>query len=229
MGAPFDVDFTCLGVEADRFAAGPTVVFRMRVEEHSGVRVHALALRCQVRIEPLRRHYSAEEGAAVVDLFGDRSRWGQTMKPLQLAFLAETLPGFTGQRDFELRMPCSYDVEVAAHKYLAALEDGEVPLLLLFSGTVFTGTVGAPVVGTRGGPVGGTGSALQVLPVPWHKETAVRMPVAVWRAAMDAHFPGQAWLRLARPTYQRLAAYRSRHGLVGWDEAVDRLLREVGE
>ena len=36
-------------------------------------------------------------------------------------------------------MPLSYDVDVAAHKYLAGLEDGEVPLLLLFSGTVFTG------------------------------------------------------------------------------------------
>lgn len=213
MPGTVDVDFECLGVEADPYAAGPTVVFRMRVVEHSGARVHALALRCQVRIEPLRRRYSAEEGAAVVDLFGDRSRWGQTMKPLQLAFLAETLPGFVGAREFELRMPCSYDVEVAGHKYLTALDDGEVPLLLLFSGTVFTGSVGA----------------LQVLPVPWHKEAAVRMPVAVWRAAMDVHFPGQAWVRLARPTYARLAAFRSRHGLVGWDEAVDRLLGEVEE
>ena len=60
-----------------------------------------------------------------------------------------------------------YDVDVAAHKYLAALEDGDVPLLLLFSGQVFTGTAGA----------------ITVQPVPWHKETAVLLPVAVWREA----------------------------------------------
>lgn len=208
-----DLDFACLGVEPDRYAAGPTVVFRMRVRERSGLRVHALALRCQVRIEPLRRRYSDGEGAAVVDLFGERARWGQTMKPLQLAFLSDTVPGFVGEREFELRMPCSYDVDVAGHKYLTALEEGEVPLLMLFSGTVFSGE----------------GGTWQVLPVPWHLETSVRMPVSAWRAAMDVQFPGQAWLRLGRPTYQRLASYRSRHGLVGWDEAVDRLLGEVDD
>ena len=210
---PVDVDFTCLGVEPDRYGAGPAVVFRMRAFERSGARVHALALRCQVRVEPLRRRYSEVEGEAVADLFGDRSRWGTSMKPLQLEFLTEILPGFVHQRDFELRMPCSYDVDVAGHKYLAALEDGVVPLLLLFSGTVFTGTA----------------TALQVLPVPWHKEATVRMPVAVWQAAMDVHFPNQAWLRLPRPTYRRLAGYRSTHGLVGWQEAVERLLAEAGE
>ena len=77
------------------------------------------------------------------------------MQPMQLAFLTQVLPGFTGDCDFDLALPCSYDVDVAAHKYLAALEDGEVPLILLFSGTVFTGAPGS----------------LQVLPVPWHKET----------------------------------------------------------
>ena len=88
-----DLDFTCTDVVADRYAAGPTVVLKMRAEERTGVRVHALALRCQVRIEPLRRHYSDREAARVVDLFGGRSRWGSTMQPLQLAFLAQVLPG----------------------------------------------------------------------------------------------------------------------------------------
>ena len=31
--------------------------------------------------------------------------------------------------------------------------------------------------------------------------------------AMDAHFPGQAWLRLDRYTFDRLAAYRTEHHL----------------
>ena len=135
-----------------------------------------------MRIEPLRRHYNDREAARVVDLFGDRPRWGATMQPLQLAFLAQVLPGFTGACSFDLALPVSYDVEVAAHKFLAGLEEGAVPLLLLFSGQVFTGTAGS----------------IAVEPVPWHKEATARLPVAVWREAMDAHFPDQAWLRVSR-------------------------------
>ncbi len=127
---------------ADAYAAGPTVIFRMTATETSGVRVHAVALRSQVRVEPIQRHYSDREADQVVDLFGDRSRWGQTLQPMQLAFLTQVLPSFTGSCDFDLTMPCSYDVDVAAHKYLTALEAGDVPLILLFSGTVFSGTVG---------------------------------------------------------------------------------------
>jgi hypothetical protein len=127
------------------------------------------------------------------------------------------LPSFTGTTDFDLALPLSYDVDVAAHKYLAALEEGDVPLLLLFSGQVFTGP-----------PTGGAG-AIAVEPVPWHKEAQARLPVAAWREAMDVHFPDQAWLRVARPTWDRLAEYRSRHGLTGWDEALARLLDGAGE
>ncbi|MFC4783890.1 DUF6084 family protein [Nocardioides sp. MAHUQ-72] len=205
-----DVDFTCTDVVADRFAAGPTVVLRMRAEERSGVRVHALALRCQVRIEPLRRHYNDREAARVVDLFGERPRWGATMQPLQLAFLSHVLPGFTGECAFDLALPVSYDVDVAAHKLLAGLDEGAAPLLLLFSGQVFTGRPGS----------------IAVEPVPWHKETTARLPVAVWREAMDAHFPDQAWLRVSRDTHDRLSAYRGRHGLLGWDDVLGRLLDE---
>lgn len=206
--APVDVDFTCTDVVADRYAAGPTVVLRMRAEERSGVRVHALALRCQVRIEPLRRSYNDREAGRVVDLFGDRPRWGRTMQPLQLAFLAQVLPGFTGECAFDLALPLSYDVEVAAHKYLAGLDEGAVPLLLLFSGQVFTGSAGS----------------IAVEPVPWHKEAVARLPVSAWREAMDAHFPDQAWLRVSRATYDRLAEHRGRHGLLGWDDLLGRLL-----
>jgi hypothetical protein len=208
-----DLDFTCSEVVPDVYTAGPTVVFKMTATETSGARVHAVALRCQVRVEPVRRHYSDTEAGKVVDLFGDRSRWGQTLQPMQLAFISQVLPTFTHEHAFDLVMPCSYDVDVAAHKYLTAVEDGDVPLLLLFSGTVFTGSPGS----------------IQVQPVPWHKETAVRMPVAVWRAAMDAHFPGQAWIRVDRSTYDRLAARRGRLGLTGWDELLHRLMGEVDE
>jgi hypothetical protein len=209
---PADLDFTCVDVVADRYAAAPTVILRMRAVERTGERVHAVALRCQIRVEPLRRHYSDAEAAKVVDLFGGRPRWGQTMQPLQLAFLSQVLPSFTDECDFDLVLPLSYDVEVAAHKYLAGLEEGAVPLLLLFSGTVFTGRPGS----------------IAVQPVPWHKEAEARLPVAVWREAMDAHFPGQAWLRLDRATYDRLVTRRGELGLVSWEDVLDDLLRRAG-
>jgi hypothetical protein len=175
--------------------------------------VHALALRCQVRIEPHRRRYDDEEAAGLADLFGTRSRWAQTLKPLQLANLTQVVPTFSGATEVTLALPCSYDFDVAAHKYLYALQDGAVPLLLLFSGTCF---VNRP-------------EGLAVLPVPWDREASFGLPVAVWREAMEQHFPGSAWLRLGRDTFDALYRYRSGNALLSWDEAVRRLLKEAGQ
>jgi hypothetical protein len=211
--AAVDIDFACEEVVADRYAAAPTALLKMRAVEASGTRVYAVALRCQVRIEPLRRHYSDDEADKVVDLFGERSRWGSTMQPIQLAFLSHVLPGFARECSFELALPLSYDVDVAAHKYLAGVEGGEIPLVLLFSGQVFTGSAGS----------------MSVEPVPWHKETTARMPVSVWREAMDAHFPNQAWLRVSRTTFDRLGVYRGRRGHLGWDQALNTLLDEADQ
>lgn len=203
-----ELDIVCTEAVADRYAAAPTVLLRLRVRELSGLSVQAMALRCQVRIEPLRRTYDDAEAAGVVDLFGDRSRWGSTMHALQLSYIDRVLPGFAGETVVDLPLTLSYDVEVAAHKYLAALGAGEIPLLLLFSGQVF----GA-------GPAGPT-----VQPIGWHTEASARVPVEVWREAMDVHFPGQAWLRVSRETYDRLARRRSELGLAGWDALVERML-----
>ena len=44
------------------------------------------------------------------------------------------VPSFTGTTEFTVPVPCNYDLEVAATKYLHALPDGEVPLSFHFSG-----------------------------------------------------------------------------------------------
>jgi hypothetical protein len=41
---------------------------------------------------------------------------------------------------------------------------------------------------------------------------------------MDRYFPGSAWLRLERETFDRLYAYRSRHALPSWEHTLDHLL-----
>lgn len=202
-----EFSFACTGVRADRYAAGPTLVFRLRVTAAGNARVHALALRCQIRIEPARRGYESAEAGGLADLFGERSRWGSTLQPVQFAQVSVMVPSFTGEIEADLVVPCTYDMDVAATRYLTALTGGEVPLLMLFSGTAFTGAGG-----------------FQVEPVPWDREAAFRMPVATWREMLEQHFPGCGWIRLPRDTMDALLAYRSRHALASWESTVQALL-----
>ena len=203
--------FACTGARPEPFAAGPSLLFDLRIADDSGRRVHSVALRTQFRIEPRNRKYAPEEQARLVDLFGEPARWGETLNPLQLATVATMVPGFTGSTTVPLVVPLTYDLDIAATKYLHGLDGGDVPVLLLFSGTVFTG---AP-------------DRVQVELVPWHEEATFRLPVAVWRAAMDAHFPDAGWVRLRRDTLEALRAYRSERVLPTWDDTVERLLKEA--
>ncbi|MGW1273637.1 DUF6084 family protein, partial [Streptomyces sp. NPDC002491] len=180
---------------------------RLRVTAAAGARVHALALRCQIRIEPARRTYAAAEADGLSDLFGERSRWGSTLQPVQFAQVALMVPSFTGEIETDLVVPCTYDMDVAATRYLSALADGEVPLLMLFSGTAFTGDGG-----------------FRVEPVPWDREAAFRMPVAAWREMVEQHFPGCGWIRLPRATMDALLAYRSQAALTSWEATLKALL-----
>jgi Family of unknown function (DUF6084) len=205
--------FDCLDAKPDRWAAVPTLLFRLRIADAGGQRIHTIALRCQLRIEPQRRRYSPEESDGLLDLFGEPARWGETLKPLQFAHVSMMIPGFQGSTELDLPVPCTYDFEVAAAKYLHALDDGEVPLLLLFSGTVFA----------KGG------DGMSVEQVPWHKEASYRMPVKVWRELMDLYFPNSAWIRLRRDTLDDLQRFKARAALPTWDQALAVLLERAGE
>ena len=130
--------FSCAGASPRPYAATPTLTFRLSITERSGAQVDAIALRCQIRIEPHRRKYSAVEARRLHDLFGDTSRWAETVKPIQLASVSTMVPSFTAVTEVELDVPCTYDLEVASARYLQGLDDGTIPLLLLFSGTIFT-------------------------------------------------------------------------------------------
>lgn len=212
-----ELSFAVLDVTPEPYAASPTLIARLRVEETTGATVHALALRAQVRLEPHRRRYSEAEEAGLLDLFGSRDRWGSTLKPFLWLQCTTLVPGFTGASEVDLPIPCTYDFEVAASKYLHALGDGTVPLLLLFSGTVFTtGT------DTRGG------GGFAVEQVPWDREASYEMPVQVWRDLVGMHFPGSGWLRLGHETLASLLRYKAAHGLTGLDAAVTELLTTAG-
>jgi len=209
-----ELTFSCTQASASRYAATPTLSFKLTITESSGVPVHAIALRCQIRIEPHRRRYSAAEAQRLHDLFGDTSRWADTVKPIQLAMVSTMVPTFTSLTEIGLQVPCTYDLEVASARYLQGLDDGTIPLLFLFSGTVFT----AP---------GGSATGFSVELIPWSSEAVYRMPVRVWREVVDLHFPGSAWLRCSRETLDALSAFKAEHALATWDATLAALLAQA--
>ena len=206
------VSFAVVDAAVDPYAAQPTMLLRVRATEPSGVRVHAVALRCQVRIEPQRRRYDTVEEHRLYELFGETPQWGDSLRPFLWTHLAATVPAFEGETEFDLAMPCTYDFEVAAAKYLHALENGVVPLVLLFSGTIFSKT----------------GPDFAVEPVSWSSEASFALPVATWRAVMDRYFPGSGWVRVSNETLDRLQRFKADRALPGWDDALAHLFKEAG-
>jgi Family of unknown function (DUF6084) len=203
-----EVTFAVLDVAPEAYAATPILTARVGVAAVGDDPIHAIALRCQVRIEPSRRRYSDAEAPGLLDLFGPRERWATTQRTFLWQHTSAMVPGFTGATQVDLPLPCTYDFEVAAAKYLHALRDGTVPLQFLFSGTVF-------VQGKRG---------FAVEQVPWDREDRYDMPVSVWHDVMRQHYPNTGWLRLDQDTIDALATYRSARGLLSLDDAITSLL-----
>ena len=191
------------------YAAVPTLVFGLRIEEADGLPVRSVLLDVQIQIAARGRGYGAGETSRLLELFGTPERWATTLRTLPWTRATVVVPPFTGRTTVDLHIPCTYDLEVTAARYLAALEDGEVPLELLFSGSVFYS------------PAGG---ALQTARIAWDSDVGYRMPVAAWRATIDRHFPNAAWLRLGRESFDRLAAYKASRAFTSWDAAIDSLL-----
>ncbi len=206
-----ELEYTIGDIFAEPYAVTPQLTARLRAEESTGTPVHAVALRAQVRIEPQRRAYTPEEERGVRDLFGPRERWYDTLKPFMWMQTSAMLPSFTGVTEVDLAMPCSYDFDVVASKYLHALSGGSVSVIFMFSGTVFTR-------GERG---------FSVEQVPWDREARYDLPVSVWRELVDHHFPGTGWLRLEHDLLGRLAAHKAEHGFTTWDETVGSLLPDT--
>jgi hypothetical protein len=201
-----------IDARAEPYAAVPTLLLRLAITEPSGDPVHAIALRTQIQIEPQRRRYTKDEEARLLELFGEQPQWGESLRPFLWTHASTMLTGFTGRTEVDLPVACSYDFEVAAAKYLHSLSDGEIPLALLFSGTVFA---------RRDGVV-------SVQPVAWHVEANYRLPVKVWRDLMDLYFPNSGWIRLRRDTIDALTRYKAQRAIPSWEDTFELLLKEAG-
>ena len=200
--------FEVLDVRAQEHAAAPHLLFRLRITESSGEVVHAMALRCQLRIEPQRRSYDPDEQAGLADLFGSSERYGTTLKPFLWTHATAMVQGFEGSTEVDLPVACTYDFDVSGSKYLHALRSGDVPLILLFSGTVFTR--------------GTTGFTVEQL--SWSLEARCGLPVSEWRTLMEHYFPGGGWIRLDRDSIDALVRFKSARGLTSWDQTIAAVL-----
>jgi hypothetical protein len=210
-----DLAFFVDQAEAVPFAAAPTISFRLRlVNQPSGQRIFTVALRAQIQIEVTRRKYSPGDQKNLKDLFGAPERWSQTLRSLLWTHASCVVPGFEGGTTVELQVPCTFDFNVGATKYFYGLTDGEIPLLLQFSGTVFYEN---------------SDGTLSVAPVPWDKEVKFRLPIKTWRYTMEIYYPNSAWLCLRRDIFDRLYQFKVRNGIPTWEQAMERVLEAAEE
>ena len=209
-----DLNFHVESADPVPFAAVPTLAFKLRVAEAvangaAPTSIHAVALRCQIRIEPTRRHYESGEQDALIEVFGRPSDWSRSLRSMLWTHASVIVPAFTSSTTVDLPVPCTFDFNIAATKYFAAIEDGDVPISFYFSGTVFYRGVNAPV---------------QAGHVSWEKEATHRMPIKVWLDMMDAYYPNTSWLCLQRDAFNRLLAYKTQHGIPTFEQTLITLL-----
>ena len=157
------LSFEVVGARVEPYAVQPTITLELGVTASEGLLVHAVALQCQIRVEPQRRRYTPDE---------------------------------------------------AVHLHALA-PNGEIPLLLLFSGTMFARD--------------GTAAGVSVTPVAWHEDASFRLPTQLWRDMMDRYFPNGGWVNVSRPVLDSLARFKTRRALATWDQTLEALLKEAGE
>jgi hypothetical protein len=210
-----DLNFRIESVAAVPYAAVPMVSFKLRVTNSNSEEViHSVVLRAQIQIEVTRRHYTPQEQTALRDLFGEPERWSTTLKNMLWTHAAVTIPPFQKETTVEIPVPCTFDFSVGATKYFHGLQEGDLPLNFLFSGTVF---------------YRGAEDALQVAPISWEKEAKFKLPLKVWRNVIDEYYPNTSWLCLRRDAFERLHEYKVRNGIPSWEEVIERMFAAADE
>ncbi|MEP7076079.1 MAG: DUF6084 family protein [Acidobacteriota bacterium] len=168
-------------------------------------------LRCQIQIETVRRQYNGDEKEKLFELYGEPERWGQTLKTMLWTHSNLTVQPFTADALVDVPLPCTFDFNVAATKYLDGLEDGDIPICVLFSGTVFYHDAA---------------DSVQIDQISWDREANYRVPVSVWKQMMEHYYPNSVWLNLRKDVFEKLRDYKIRRGITSWEQAFERLIAD---
>lgn len=209
------LNFQIEGAEAVPYAAAPQINLKVRVQtSEPQLTVQNVLLQCQIQIEPARRRYRPEEQDKLRDLFGAPSRWGQTLRQMLWANASVVIPPFQDSNVVDVPLPCTFDFNVAVTKYLYGLQDGDVPICVLFSGTIFYAN---------------ESGQLQVAKIPWDREANYRLPIRVWKEMLDAYYPNAAWLCLPRDTFDQIYRYKIDRGILTWEQVLLNLLASAEE
>ncbi len=210
-----EIDFEVTGAEAVKYAASPLLNLKLRLtNKHSDEQIQSVMLRCQIHLEVTRRRYSDEEKRRMFDLFGEPERWGQTLKTMLWTHANVVVPPFAETALVDLPVPCTFDFNVAATKFFGGLDDGEAPLALLFSGTIFYHDEFGD---------------LQISQISWEKEAQFRLPIKIWQEMMEHYYPNSAWLNLRRDTFEKLQNYKTQCGMPTFEQALESLLSQEAE
>jgi len=204
-----ELRFKIEGAKAEPFSASPLLLFSLHVETEPQRRIDSIMLNCQIRIEPTRRAYSVSERERLCELFGAPARWSETLRSLLWTQVNVVVPRFETETTVRLGAPCTFDFCVASAKYFYGVKEGEIPLAFLFSGSLFFKD---------------EAGALQIEQISWSAEAHHRMPLAVWRDAMDMHYPNGVLLRLDAQSFDRLYRFKRRCGLLDFDDVLAALL-----
>ena len=207
-----ELEFAVLSARSSRYAATPMMTLDLQVSEQTGRAVYMIALTIQLMIEPARRRYDDATRERLLELFGPPERWSVTTRSLVWCQLDVLVPAFTGSTIVTVPIQCSYDMEVAAAKYLYSLPDGEVPLALHFNGTIY-------YPAQDGG--------LQMVLVPWTQSIDYRMPVSVWSETVEQYYPNTAWVALRSETLDAVQRAKLDRGLATIDSCIAALIDET--
>jgi len=208
-----DLKFEIISSEVKQYAVVPTLSFKLQISNNmEEEEVYAAALKCQVMIEAVKRTYNEAEKDKLHELFGEPSRWDETLRSFFWTIINIPVPRFTGKTVVELPISCSEDQALAAGKYFYAVADGNVPLAFLFSGTIF---------------YKGAEDNLQITPVPWEKEAFCKMPARLWQEMMDTYFPNTRWVAMRKDIYDSLVKYKAQSTFPTLQSCLESLLDEA--
>lgn len=189
-------------------AALPHISLGVRVTaQPEGTGLRGVTLHTQVQIEPAARAYTAVERERLRELFGDEIQWPGSLRSVVWTRVTTQLGAFQRTCVAEVELPCGADLELVANKYCFGIEGGEVPLRLLFSGSILYGD-----------------PQLQITPIGLDSELSLRLPLSLLREAIAQQHTQQMLIGLRRDVFERLYRYRRLHSLPNWEHVVERLL-----